>query len=114
MNKNIHSHEYATSNPVLEPKTQAFLDSIKESTPIYDLSINNARRGFVTDQAGYAKLPADIEDRTIPVGPKGEVSIRIVRPKGCEEVLPVVVYFHGGGWVIGDRETHDRLIREIA
>src|SRR5207244_6409153 len=35
-------------------------------------------------------------------------------PKGATSMLPVVIYFHGGGWVLGDRETHDRLIREIA
>jgi acetyl esterase len=42
------------------------------------------------------------------------VPIRIVRPAGTAEVLPVVMYFHGGGWILGDRDTHDRLIREIA
>jgi acetyl esterase len=42
------------------------------------------------------------------------VPIRIVRPTAIAEVLPVVMYFHGGGWVLGDRDTHDRLLREIA
>ena len=37
-----------------------------------------------------------------------------MRPKGVDELLPVVMYFHGGGWVLGDKNTHDRLIREIA
>jgi acetyl esterase len=60
------------------------------------------------------KLPADIEDRDIPGGPSGNVSIRIVRPKSVDELLPVIMYFHGGGWVLGDKNTHDRLIREIA
>jgi acetyl esterase len=40
--------------------------------------------------------------------------VRIVRPKHLIGRLPVVIYFHGGGWVLGDKETHDRLIREIA
>lgn len=40
--------------------------------------------------------------------------IRVIRPVGAAEVLPAVMYFHGGGWVLGDRETHDRLVREIA
>ena len=60
------------------------------------------------------KLPADIEDRDLPTGPSGKVSVRIVRPKGALQALPVIMYFHGGGWVLGDKETHDRLIREIA
>jgi acetyl esterase/lipase len=42
------------------------------------------------------------------------VPIRIIRPAGAAEILPVVMYFHGGGWVLGDRDTHDRLVREIA
>jgi acetyl esterase/lipase len=48
------------------------------------------------------------------LGPNGKVPIRIVRPKGRTEKLPVVMYFHGGGWVLGNQDTHDRLIREIA
>jgi acetyl esterase len=48
------------------------------------------------------------------VGPKGTVHVRIVRPKNTAEIIPVVMFFHGGGWVAGDADTHDRLIREIA
>src|SRR5262249_15024659 len=44
----------------------------------------------------------------------GEVAIRIVRPKGNPDMLPAVMFFHGGGWVFGDKHTHDRLVREIA
>jgi acetyl esterase len=51
---------------------------------------------------------------TFPVGPLGVISVRIVRPKHAIDVLPVVMFFHGGGWVAGDIVTHDRLIREIA
>jgi acetyl esterase len=51
---------------------------------------------------------------TFPVGPKGAVHVRIVRPKNTIEAIPVVMFFHGGGWVAGDVGTHDRLIREIA
>jgi acetyl esterase len=40
--------------------------------------------------------------------------VRIIRPKNSERVLPVIMHFHGGGWVLGDVNTHDRLIREIA
>jgi acetyl esterase len=61
-----------------------------------------------------AKVPAAIEDTTFPVGPTGSVRIRIVRPEGATGVLPAVVYLHGGGWVLGDADTHDRLVRELA
>lgn len=106
-----------TGKPVLEPNIQAFLDALaaKGGPQIHELSIQDARGVLVSAQADpVAKLPADIEDRTIPGGPKGDLSLRIVRPKGKAGVVPVVMYFHGGGWVLGDHTTHDRLVRELA
>ena len=102
---------------LLEPTTRAFLEKInkQDGTPIYELSPKDARNVLSGLQAAeVAKLPADIEDLNIPVGPEGQVSIRIIRPKGNREILPVVMYFHGGGWVLGGKDTHDRLVREIA
>ena len=60
------------------------------------------------------KPPADIEDRSVPSGPGGDVSVRVFRPRGAGGPLPAVVYVHGGGWVLGDKDTHDRLARELA
>jgi acetyl esterase len=62
------------------------------------------------------KLPAQIDNHTIPVGPNGKLLIQIVRPQGSNsnETLPVVMYFHGGGWVLGGFDTHERLLRELA
>ena len=78
-------------------------------------SVEEARGMLLQTQAGYiSRLRVDIEDRTILVGPRGNTAIRIVRPRGSTAALPAVIYFHGGGWVIGDEETHDHLIREIA
>lgn len=101
----------------IEPTTRAFLDSLnsKGGKQLYELSVEDARSVLSNVQKiDVKKLPADIEDRNIPGGPKGQVSIRIVRPKGNREILPVVMYFHGGGWVLGDKDVFDRLIREIA
>jgi len=64
--------------------------------------------------AGMQKMPADIVDLSIPGGPRGHVDIRIIRPMGSTEALPVVMYFHGGGWVLGNKYSHDRLVRELA
>jgi len=58
--------------------------------------------------------PAGIEHRVIPGGPNGDLAIRIVRPPNVTGPLPVVMYFHGGGWVVCDFSTHKRLIHEIA
>jgi acetyl esterase len=80
-----------------------------------DLSVEEARGMLLQTQAGYIlKSRVDVEDRTILVGPRGNTAIRIVRPRGSTAALPAVIYFHGGGWVLGDEETHDHLIREIS
>ena len=44
----------------------------------------------------------------------GDVPVRIVRPLAVAGRLPVILYMHGGGWVLGDAHTHDRLVRELA
>lgn len=113
----IISETGPVTKPVLEPIVQAFLNELaaKGDPPINQLSVQDARKVLRDAQAGaVAKLAVDADDRTIPVGPKGSLSIRIVRPKDSHGVLPVVMYFHGGGWVLGDKDTHDRLIRELA
>jgi acetyl esterase len=102
--------------PVLELKTQAFVDALaaQGGKPLYELSYADARQVLEGAQSGKTtKLPADVEDRILPVGPGGEVSIRIYRPKGVQGLLPVVMYFHGGGWVLGSKNTHDRLLRDL-
>jgi acetyl esterase/lipase len=106
-----------TSINLLEPATRAFVENVNKQggTPIYELSPKGARQVLSDLQAAeVTKLPADLEDLTIQAGPEGQVSIRIVRPKGSKENLPAVMYFHGGGWVLGGKDTHDRLVREIA
>src|SRR5262245_66549437 len=60
------------------------------------------------------KLPVEIEHPTIPGFNGGPLSLRLVRPYDCWATLPVVMYFHGGGWGLGDTHTHDRLLRELA
>jgi acetyl esterase/lipase len=102
--------------PVLEPKTQAYIDAVKAQagTPLYELSYADARKVLEDAQSGeVTKLPADIEDIVLPVGPTGEVSVRIYRPQGSKGLLPVVMYFHGGGWILGSKNTHDRLLRDL-
>jgi acetyl esterase len=103
------------AQPVLEPHTLEFVDSLVGAPPIYTLSPADARSVLAQAQSTPVGKPsAQIEDVTFPLGPTGSVPVRIVRPTGTTEPLPAVVYFHGGGWVLGDRDTHDRLIREIA
>src|SRR4029079_3529899 len=97
------------NKPILEQRTQAFVDALaaQGGKPLYELSYADARKVLEDAQAiDVRKLPADVEDRVLPVGPGGEVSVRIYRPQGAHGVLPVVMYFHGGGWVLGSKDTH--------
>ena len=55
-----------------------------------------------------------MHDEDLPVGPTGKVPTRFIRPEGAGGKLPIVFYFHGGGWILGDKDTHDRLVRELA
>jgi acetyl esterase len=71
--------------PILEPTTQAFIDVLaaQGGKPLYELSYADARNVLEEAQAGpVAKWPADVEDRVSPVGPTGEVSVRIYRRTG--------------------------------
>src|SRR5215472_16948739 len=99
----------------LEPATQVFIDSLAGGTPIYTLSPEAARNVLAGAQKSVSvKLaPASSEDRILNVGPKGRTNIRVYLPENAKGPLPVVIYTHGGGWVLGDRETHDRLVREL-
>ena len=102
---------------LLEPVTQRFIDDLIAAggPPVYTLSPADARDLLARQQSVPTAMPdARIEDATFPVGPKGAVRVRIIRPKNSERLVPVIMHFHGGGWVLGDVNTHDRLIREIA
>ena len=103
--------------PSLEPVTQQFLDRLAacSASHLSARSVANVRARLTDLQTGPVGKPnANIEDMTFPVGPMGAVVVRIVRPKNAVGIIPVVMFFHGGGWVAGDFDTHDRLVREIA
>jgi len=100
----------------LEPMTQAFINSLN-GPPLSQLSPAAAHKVLTDLQSQpIPLLDAQIEDVVWPVGPTGQTRIRIVRPAeaGTTEILPIILYTHGGGWVLGDKITHDRLVREIA
>ena len=83
----------ATEKIVLEATTQAFVDSLaaQGGKPLYELSYADARKVLENLQAmQVTKLPADIEDKVLPVGPTGEVSVRIFRPQGAKSALPSI------------------------
>jgi acetyl esterase/lipase len=110
-------------NTTLDPTTRAFLDAVnsKGGPALKDLPLPDARRVLTSAQAVQVEKPqVEIEEATVPCEKYGDVPVRIVRPKGASRaagaggILPGVIYLHGGGWVLGDWSTHDRLVRELA
>ena len=97
----------------LDPQAKALLD-ISNAAPPMELSADPepARSLFESMHMPSTQTPAGgIEDRSLP-GPGGEIPIRIYRPAG-EGPHPVLVYFHGGGFVIGSINTHDGTCRDL-
>jgi acetyl esterase/lipase len=105
----------ATSRPVvLEPASQEFVDATSTPPFIYELTPDEARKVLDDVQAEpIDKLSVDESWITVPAQ-VGNVRVRIVRPPDATGTLPAILYMHGGGWVLGNAHTHDRLVRELA
>lgn len=106
-----------STQATLDPRVKSFLDVLAEKNgpPLYKMSVNQARKTLSGIQAGkVSKLPVDIEERLVPFGSGESIQIAIIRPKGNMDKLPVVIYIHGAGWIMGGQQSHDRLVREIA
>ena len=98
---------------VLEPAAQAFARATATPPFLYELTPDEARKVLDGVQAApVAKLPVDERWVTVPAD-VGDVQVRIVRPPDAAGTLPVILYMHGGGWVLGNAATHDRLVREL-
>jgi acetyl esterase/lipase len=102
------------SNHVLDSEAQAIADATSIPPFLYQLGADGARKVLDDLQAApIAKADVDEEWVTVPAD-VGDVRVRIVKPVGTDGLLPTILYIHGGGWVIGNAETHDRLVRELA
>jgi acetyl esterase len=98
----------------LEPAAQAFADATSQPPFLYELGPDGARKVLDDLQAAPIAKP-DVDDTWITVpADVGDVPVRIVKPIGAPAVLPAVLYVHGGGWILGNAGTHDRLVRELA
>ena len=99
---------------VLERAAQAFADATANPPYLYELTPEQARKVLDDVQAApIDKLPVDEHWITVPAK-VGDVRVRILRPQDTAgETLPVILYMHGGGWVLGNAGTHDRLVREL-
>ncbi len=100
----------------LHPEAQSLLDALAEmgSPPFECMTVPQARVATAAflDLQPPAEEVGTVSDRALP-GPAGDIPVRIYVPHG-QRTRGVLVYFHGGGWVIGDIETVDRPCRSIA
>ena len=100
----------------LAAEYQAVFDQLAAAGPMPSLTeipVADARESYRTSRAVNPSLAVhDIQDTTID-GPDGQIPVRIYRPEG-DGPFGTLVYFHGGGWVIGDLDTCDSVCREIA
>lgn len=105
---------------MLHPQAQAFIDLLLQRSvpPTHTLSPVDARAFYRERRSVTQPSPgevAEVRELSAP-GPHGAIPLRLYRPLGTQraDVLPVLVYYHGGGWTIGDLDTHDTLCRELA
>ena len=97
----------------LDPLVRSLLDlaAAQNTTPLTSMTPAQAREMFEKLRLPMPGDPvAKVEDRRIP-GPAGEIPLRIYQPENARGVL---VYFHGGGWVIGSLDSHDAPLRSLA
>src|SRR5437867_9963397 len=99
----------------LDPEAKMLLEQMTTVVrPFDELSVEEARAAIATlsAAAGEPEAVARVENRTVP-GPRDEIPVRIYTPEG-RAPFPVLVYFHGGGWVIGSLATNDCICRHLA
>ena len=99
---------------ILDSATRSFVEAMESAgvPPIETLGVEQARAAFEAMQGsnGVESRPAMEEYEIDPPG----VKLRVIRPNGASGALPVVVYLHGGGWILGSFASHERLVRELA
>lgn len=106
-----------SQNPNLDVQVEAFIRSLaaKGGQPLHEIGYDAARKVLSDVQdICVEKGIVDIKDIDIPLENGGAARIRLICPEDAGIRLPVIFYIHGGGWVMGDENTHDRLIRELA
>ncbi|MDP9237159.1 MAG: alpha/beta hydrolase [Chloroflexota bacterium] len=99
----------------LDPIVKQLMDLVPADLPRWETLTPDAARARLRDgiiRIGEPERVALVEDRTI-AGPGGVIPIRIYTP-GTHGPYPAVTYFHGGGWVIGDIDTHEPVCRALA
>jgi acetyl esterase/lipase len=103
------------SDAHLTPQVKLFLKGLNEGgTPLETMSAKDARNVLVQAQASVKVDLSGIEVKQQTIQTDGmSIPLFIVRPQGVKGILPVFIFIHGGGWVLGDFPTHQRLVRDL-
>jgi acetyl esterase/lipase len=115
MKNEIEVADY-TTDPRLDSKTKAFLTALNTSggKPLESLTPEDARRVLVNAQASVKVDLSGIDESERTITAEGHtIRLNIVRPAGVKGKLPVFIFLHGGGWVLGDYPTHKRMVRDL-
>jgi acetyl esterase/lipase len=113
---NTSSKNLAATSPGVERQTRAFLHALYAGggVPIETLPPAEARGVLASAQAGaeVALPPSEVSEKVIREDGQ-DLRLNMVRPKDAQGVLPAFMFFHGGGWILGDFPTHERLVRDV-
>lgn len=104
-----------SEDPRIDSGTKAFLQLLNSGgAPLESLSTDDARNVLVNAQASVQVDLSGIEESEKTITSDGyTVTLNIVRPEGVKGTLPVFVFIHGGGWILGDYPTHKRMVRDL-
>ena len=105
------------NKPNLYQSVETFVTDLQKAggKPLYELSPMEARRVLLKVQSGKTDMPdAKTEEIFVSTGSDSGMRVLIVRPRHISKPLPAIFYIHGGGWVMGNEVTHERLIRQLA
>jgi acetyl esterase/lipase len=107
--------DYAT-DPHLTPAVKEFLKPLNSGgAPLESLPVADARNVLVGAQNAFKVDLSGIEESEKEITADGyKIKLNIVRPKGAKGKLPVFMFIHGGGWVLGDYPTHKRMVRDLS
>lgn len=106
----------AEKDPNISKDTRVFLKALNsgDGPPLETFAPNDARQVLIDAQSSVSYDYSDIEESERKITQDGQtITIHIVKPKGGKDNLPVFMFFHGGGWVLGDYPTHKRLVRDL-
>ncbi|MBP4138374.1 alpha/beta hydrolase [Flavobacterium sp. P7388] len=103
-------------DPNISKDTRVFLKALNsgDEPPLEKLAPKDARQVLIGAQNSISYDYSDIEESEREITQDGKtMTIHIVKPQGANDDLPVFMFFHGGGWVLGDYPTHKRLVRDL-